>query len=71
MQSLKYRVLQISLILPSVLAATAAFAGGSGGGGGGGGGGLVGAPEPAFWTMVALVAGTETGRRILRRKKRD
>ncbi len=67
MKRLTQRALQVATFLPVLLAAGAAFAGGSGGGGGGGGGGLVGAPEPAFWTMVAVVAGTETGRRVIKR----
>ena len=56
----------LSVVAPSVLISAVKFAGG-GGGGGGGGDGISGAPEPAFWTMCAIVAGTETGRRVIKK----
>ena len=66
---LKSLVLRVIVALPTVVISATALAGG-GGGSGGTSSGLVGAPEPAFWTMCAVVAGAEAGRRLLRRSRK-
>jgi hypothetical protein len=66
---LKSLALRVLVALPTVLTSATALAGG-GGGSGGTSSGLIGAPEPAFWTMCAVVAGTECGRRLLRRGRK-
>ena len=57
------------VILPVVLTSFSAIAGGGGGGSGAGAGGGTSAPEPGFLAMCAVVAGTELGRRIIKRNK--
>lgn len=66
---LKSLALRFMVSVPTVLISATALAGG-GGGSGGSGSGLVGAPEPAFWTMCAVVAGTEVGRRLIGRVRK-
>jgi len=68
MKRIKSLLVQAIASAPILMLSLPAFAGGGGGGGGTGGGGTS-APEPAFLTMCAVVAGTELGRRVLKNRK--
>jgi hypothetical protein len=69
MNRAKAILIQVITSVPIVMMALPAFAGGGGGGGGGGGSGT-GAPEPSFLAMCAIVAGTELGRRVLKKHRK-
>ncbi len=70
MNRIKSLVVHALASAPLLILSLPAFAGGGGGGGGTGGSGTS-APEPAFLTMCAIVAGTELGRRVIKNRKNN
>ena len=69
MNTFKSLYIRSMIILPIMLTSLTALAGGGGGSQGAGAGGGASAPEPGFLAMCAVVAGTELGRRIIKRNR--